>query len=197
MKLTENSFKNMITTIRQVYGSSWRSDLDNDTDAQITFFRVCQAVIPNEMVNDLITNFCTHREIGPRSPYDIVSAYIDMQITDARPGDFVIDKMIEAIRNYEYNSNDSPYRTCDKYLFSNVIPMFPCSEGVKSFYLNNKTTLLRMAHYQTSEEENAHLYRDMGFDYRKRLVDTERKAIIERIDRVELPNTRQRGRLEA
>lgn len=197
MKLTMNTFNYMIKNIRAIYGSNWRSDLNNDEEAQLIFFTNCQELIAEELVDEFICVYRTHREYGPRSPYDLVATYIDKQLENAKSSDFVIDKLIDAIRDYNINSDKSQFSTCEKYLFANVIPMLPCPDGVKSFYLHNKNTLFRIAEHKTSDEDNMTLYRNMRFDYRKQLVDTERKAVIEQISRVSLPTRKQNEQLEA
>lgn len=197
MKLTMNTFEYMIKNLRAIYGPTWRSDLA-DQEALLIFFANCQEVIAEELVDEFLCIYRTHKEIGPRSPYDIVVPYIDKQLENAKSSDFVIDKLIDAIHDYERNSDGSPFSTCDEYLFSNVIPMLPCSDGVKSFYLHNRNTLLRIAHYSPSDYNDlATLYKDMEFDYRKQLVNNERKSIIEQISRTPLPTTKPNERLEA
>lgn len=187
MKLSIETFKSMITTIRQVYGPSWRTDLETDTEAQITFFHVCQALMPEEMVSELITTYCTNKETGPRSPYDIISTYIEKQLENAKSSEFVIQMLALAIREYEFSENEMPFADCDDYIFQNVISILPCPDGVKNFYYRNKRTLNQLALYEPSQEEKSSIYKNLGFDYRKQLTTSERKAVIEKISYTALP----------
>ena len=176
MQLTEKTFTGMIRLFRATYGPTWRSDLDTDRYAQVHFFMVCQMVIPEEMVDELISVFCMTRAKAPESPFDIVLAYIDMRIESALSSDDAIDRIVNAIR--DYNSDVLFYSSCDDYLLTNVLWVFPCSEGVKKFYLKNKSTLEYLATQYPSVEEKKTIYKDLGFEYRRILYNTERQMII-------------------
>lgn len=196
MILTPETFKSMIKILRAVYGKNWRSDLDTDKEAQLIFFQTCQEVIPEEMAVELVTVYRTHRETGPRSPYDLVSVYIEKQLENAKSSDFVIQMLAVAIREYEYCDQELPFATCDDYLFQNVISILPCSDGVKSFYYRNKRILNQLAMNEPTQEEQATIFKNLGFDYRKQLLNTERRSVIEMINHKALPSQNTVG-LEA
>lgn len=179
MKLTEKTFTGMVRLFRSAYGATWRSDLDDDAFARLNFFYICQSVIPEEMVSELIRVFCATRQKAPESPFDIVQAYIDKQLENALSSDDVIDKIVIAIREFE--QNESPFASRDDYIISNVIWVFPCSEAVKQFYLRNKVTLNYLALQYPDEDEKRTIYKDLGFDYRKLLHITERQMIVNKI----------------
>lgn len=199
MILTPNTFKNMIKSLRASYGQNWRSDLDTDREAQLIFFNNCQELIPEEMAGELVTVYRTNREIGPRSPYDLVSVYIEKQLEDAKSSDFVIERLTAAIQKYEYSDTELPFTDCDDYLFKTLIPILPCSDGVKAFYQRNKSTLRHLALYGLDLEEQTSIYKSLGFDYRKQLTNAERKAVIRRIDHTALTdgNEQPNNQLEA
>lgn len=197
MKLTPETFKNMIKNIRAIYGPNWRSDLDADQAAQLQFFQNCQEVIPEELADTLIKIYRTRREIGPRSPYDIVSTFIEKQLEDAKSSDFVIEKLTAAIRNYEYSDELLPFTDCDDYLVMNVIPMMPCPEGVKAFYSRNKRQIRHLALHSPDIDEQTSIYKNLGFDYRKQLTNYERKAVIEQINHTALTAGKKHNQLEA
>lgn len=186
MILTVDTFRNMIKIIRAVYGQNWRSDLDTDRAAQQIFFQTCQEVIPEEMAVELITVYRTRRETGPRSPYDIISVYIEKKLEDAKSSDYVIERLTAAIQNYTFSSADTSFADCDEYLFNNVISMLPCSDGVKAFYIRNKKILNYLALYSPDSEEQTSIYKSLGFDYRKQLTNVERVSVLAQINHTAL-----------
>lgn len=190
MILKLETFKSMIKTFRASYGTNWRSDLDTDKESYIMFFQNCQEVIPDELADLFVRVYRTRREIGPRSPYDIVSTYIEKQLEDAKSSDFVIDKLTAAIRDYEYSDGELSFADCDEYLLENVIPLLPCSDGIKEFYLRNKRLLTHLALYSPDLEEQTSIYKSLGFDYRKQLTNSERRSVIEQINHTALTETR-------
>lgn len=197
MKLTNATFLHMLKHIRAVYGPNWRSDLENDGESRAYFFQTCQEVIPEELASTFIEVYCACREFAPRSPYDIALAYIDKKLESAKTGDFVIKKLAEAIHSYDYSEKDSPFESQDDFLFNNVIPMLPCSGGVKAFYLRNKRKIERLALKSPGESEEQKIYNDLEKDYENQLIICERRAIIEMIDHTALPTGNNNKKLEA
>lgn len=186
MRLTVKTFKNMIKNLRAIYGQSWRSDLDNDKEAQLIFFQTCQELIPEEMALEFIVVYRTNRSTGPRSPYDLVAVYVEKQLEDAKSSEFVIQRLVSAIQAYQ-RAEETPFPDCDAFIFQNVIPFLPCSDGIKNFYIRNRQVITHLAlHYPNLEEQNA-IYADLGFDYRKQLTSSERKAVIRMIGQTALP----------
>lgn len=203
MKLTFQTFKPIIKNIRAIYGPSWRSDINIDPDGPsinettLIYFQNCQEVIPEEMAVEMLNVYRTCREFAPRSPYDIALAYIDKKLERAKTSDFVIKKLAEAIQSYNSSENDSPFESQDAFLFNNVIPMLPCSGGVKAFYLRNKRKIERLALKAPADPEAQKIYNDLEKDYENQLIICERRAIIEMIDHTALPTGNNNKKLEA
>lgn len=187
MKLTLETFARLIKNIRAIYGPNWRPDLDTDVDAQLQWFNNCQEVIAEELADTMLAVYRTHRATAPNSPYDLFQTYLKKQLEDAKSSEFVIEKIVAAIKDYEYSDQESLFSSCDDYLLGNVIPMLPCSKGIKEFYIRNKRDLRRLALEGPDSDEQAGIYKNLGFDYREQLTIVKRKSIIEQIRHNALP----------
>lgn len=184
MKLKYETFKGLLKNIRAIYGPSWRSDIEKDKEVELQFFKNCQELIPDELADVFVTVYRTRRARAPYSPYDILESYIEKQLENAKSSEFVIDKLIAAIRNYDQvcREQELPFADCDDYLFQNVIPMLPCFDGVKAFYIRNKRSLRHLALNSPDEYEKTPIYNRLGRDYSEQLTIVERKAVIRRIN---------------
>lgn len=196
MKLTNATFSHMLKHIRAIYGSNWRSDLENDGESRTYFFQNCQELIPEELAAQFIQVYCACRSRAPYSPYDILEVNIEKRLEDAKSSEFVIEKLITAIRDYEYSEEELPFDGRDEYLFTNVIPMLPCPSGVREFYVKNKKKLERLALRSPDEYEESKIYADLDKDYDKQLVIIERRSVFEMINHTALPNGNNSKRLE-
>lgn len=183
MTLTLNSFCHMIKSFRLLYGPNWRPDLiETNQEALFAFFYNCQELIPEELVDEVIATYRVHRGIGPQSPYNIFSTYLEKRLEDAKSSEFIIDRIVTAIKKYEYSDNTSMFASRDDYLFSNVISVLPCSVGVKEFYIRNKRALEQLALYSPDQYEQASIYNRLGKDYDKQLIIAAREDITKSID---------------
>lgn len=196
MILTIDTFNKMHTSLRLSYGPNWRPDLDDKNEARAAFFCDCRALIPDEMADEMIAVYRSRRDMGPYSGHAIFSAYLEKRLEDAKSSEFVIEKLVSAIREYEYSGEELTFESRDEYLFENVIPMFPCPDGVREFYLRNKKKLECLALHSPDEYEESKIYDDLGKDYDKQLVIIERRSIIELITHTALPAGNNNKRLE-
>lgn len=187
MILTPETFENMLKTFRASYGPNWRADINADSEAYLMFYQNFQEIIPEEMADVLVKVYRTRRARAPYSPYDIVEAYIERQLENAKSSEFVLDRLVTAIKEYEYSEVESSFASRDEYLFKNVIPMFPCSTGVEEFYIRHRKDIVSLALYSPDEFEQTRIYNALNKDYDRQLIIAERKSVLEMINYEALP----------
>lgn len=196
MLMSSETFARMIKTIRNIYGKEWRSDLDDDREAQIVYFTNCRSLIPDEMADEMIATFTTTRARAPFSPYDILETYVKKNIEEARSCAFVLQKLIEVWGDHKFTDEQE----IDDYIYHNLIPILPCPNGVKEFYTRNKEKV-RFLKKRDSNVEFEYLKIKLGIeleeDYKKQLFFAEREAIIKKIDSNPLIDGNTHNQLEA